>query len=197
MQRVLGYSAMEVGLGFLPVSLIIGALSLGFSARLNMRFGPRAVLLPGLAMCVVGLLLFSRVPVHGTYAVDLLPSMLLFGVGAGLSFPALTILAMSGATSSDAGLASGLINTTLQVGGALGLSILAALSTSRTNGLLAGGEDTATALTGGYHAGFAVAAAFVGAAILLAITVLRPPAAVVPDMVAVGEEPPELTADAA
>jgi EmrB/QacA subfamily drug resistance transporter len=180
MQRVLGYSAMEVGLAFLPVSSIIGALSLGFSARLNIRYGPRAVLLPGLVLCVAGLMLLSRAPVHGNYVIDLLPSMVMFGIGAGLSFPALTILAMSGATSSDAGLASGLINTSLQVGGALGLSILATLSTAHTNGLLAGGQDAASALTSGYHVGFSVAAALVAVAVLLAITVLRPQVAAEP-----------------
>ena len=177
MQRVLDYSALQVGLAFLPASTIIGALSLGFSARLNMRFGPRAVLLPGLVACAVGLLLLARVPVAGGYVVDLMPSMVLFGVGAGLSFPALTILAMSEASPADAGLMSGLINTALQVGGALGLSVLATLSTSHTDELTAAGSDVASALTGGYRLGFVVAASLLGAAVVLAITVLRPPAA--------------------
>src|SRR4051794_969168 len=132
LQRVLGYDALEVGLAFLPVTVIIGTLSLGFSARLNMRFGARATLLPGLVSIGAGLLFFSRTPVDASYLTDVLPAMVLLGVGAGLSFPSLMTLAMSGATPSDSGLASGLVNTTLQVGGALGLAVLATLSTTRT-----------------------------------------------------------------
>jgi hypothetical protein len=143
-------------------------------SRLNTHFGPRAVLIPGLGLCIVGLVLLSRVPVHGGYVVDLLPSMLLFGLGAGLSFPALTIVAMADATPDDAGLVSGLINTALQVGGALGLSVLATLSAARTGSLLAGGEDSAAALTGGYHLGFTVAVILVVAAAVVAVAALRP-----------------------
>jgi sugar phosphate permease len=113
------------------------------------------------------------VPVDGTYVADLLPSMVMFGIGAGLSFPSLMTLAMSGATRSDAGLASGLVNTSLQVGGALGLAILATLATSRTEDLLASGEPTASALTDGYQLAFIVAAGLVVAAIVIALTVLR------------------------
>jgi EmrB/QacA subfamily drug resistance transporter len=173
LQRVLGYDAVETGLAFLPVSALIGVLSLGFSARLNLRFGARATLLPGLVLLVAGLLLFARAPVDGGYVVDLLPAMVLFGIGAGLAFPSLTTLAMSGATQSDSGLASGLINTSLQVGGALGLAILATLATDRTDSLLADGESPASALTGGYHLAFIVAAGLVVAAIVLALAVLR------------------------
>jgi EmrB/QacA subfamily drug resistance transporter len=173
LQRVLGYDAVETGLAFLPVSGLIGVLSLGFSARLNLRFGARATLLPGLVLLVAGLLLFARAPVDGGYVVDLLPAMVLFGIGAGLAFPSLTTLAMSGATRSDSGLASGLINTSLQVGGALGLAILATLATDRTDSLLADGDSTASALTGGYHLAFVVAAGLVVAAIGLALAVLR------------------------
>ena len=120
LQRVLGYDAIEIGLAFLPVSLGIGILSLGFSARLVMRFGPRAVLLAGLASIAGGLALFSQVPVDGRYVTDVLPAMLLIGAGGGLSFPALMALAMTGATAEDSGLLSGLVNTTQQVGAALG-----------------------------------------------------------------------------
>ena len=125
MQRVLGYSAIGTGVAFLPVSLAIGIFSLGFSARLNNRFGAKATLLPGLTMVALALIWLTRVPVGASYLTDLLPSMLLLGVGAGLSFPSLMTLAMSGATESDSGLASGLVNTTMQVGGALGLAVLA------------------------------------------------------------------------
>jgi EmrB/QacA subfamily drug resistance transporter len=174
MQRVLGYDALEIGLAFLPVALLIGILSLGFSARLNNRFGARATLIPGLALLVVGLVIFTQVPVNGSYVPDILPSMVLLGVGAGLSFPSLMTLAMSGATQSDSGLASGLVNTSLQVGGALGLAVLATLSTTRSDTLLASGEPTASALTSGYHLAFVIAAGLVVAAVAVALTVLEP-----------------------
>jgi MFS family permease len=174
MQRVLGYDAIETGLAFLPVAVLIGALSLAVTPRLTMRFGERPVLLVGLALAIAGLALFARVPEEAAYAADILPSMLLIGGGAGLSFPSLMNLAMSGATPADAGLVSGLVNTSLQVGGALGLAVLATLSASRTEGLLAEGDSTAAALTGGYALAFIVAASLVGVALLIAATVLRP-----------------------
>jgi MFS family permease len=172
---VLGYSAIGTGVAFLPVSLGIGVLSLGFSARLNTRFGPKATLLPGLLMLALGLAWMTRAPVGAAYATDLLPSMLLLGVGAGLSFPSLMTLAMSGATPEDSGLASGLVNTTVQVGGALGLAVLATLSSTRTSHLLALGYTRPAALTDGYHlawvisAGIAVTALGIGATVLKAV----------------------------
>jgi MFS family permease len=175
MQRVLGYDALETGLAFLPVSMGIGLLSLGFSARLNLRFGERAVLLPGLVLLVVGLGWLTRVPADAGYVVDLLPSMVLLGVGAGLTFPALSTLAMSGATPSDAGLASGLLNTTVQVGGAVGLAVLATLSTEETASRLASGETASHALTAGYQLAFTIAAVLLVVAIVVAATVLKPP----------------------
>ncbi|MGH9137283.1 MAG: MFS transporter [Acidimicrobiales bacterium] len=174
LQRVLGYDAVQVGLAFLPVAVAIGALSLGLAERLNTRYGPVPVLLPGLASIVAGLALFARAPVDANYVVDVLPVMVLLGVGGGLSFPTLMNLAMSGATDEDSGLASGLVNTTQQVGGALGLAVLATLSTSRTDQLLDGGETTAAALTGGFHLAFAVGAVLVVAGIVLAAVLLRP-----------------------
>lgn len=131
MQRVLGYSAVLTGLAFLPVSAGIGVLSLGFSAKLNYRFGPKATLLPGLALLVAGLAWLARAPVDAVYTTDVLPSMVLLGIGAGVSLPSLMTLSMSGASPSDSGLASGLVNTTVQVGGALGLAMLATLSAGR------------------------------------------------------------------
>jgi EmrB/QacA subfamily drug resistance transporter len=173
LQRVLGYDAIETGVAFLPVSLTIGVLSLGFSARLNMRFGAKATLLPGLVLIVAGLALFSRAPVDGNYAVDVLPVMFLLGIGAGLAFPSLMTLGMSGATQSDSGLASGLVNTSLQVGGALGLAVLATLSSTRSQNMLDDGEGRLSALTSGYHLAFVIGAALVAVAVVVAAFVLE------------------------
>jgi len=175
LERVLGMDPVEIGLAFLPVSVGIGALSLGFSDRLIMRFGAKTTLIPGLLMILGGLLLFARVPVDGDYVTDVLPSAILFGVGAGVSFPSMVTLAMSGATPSDSGLASGLVNTTQQVGGALGLSLLATLSATRSDGLIERGEATAAALTEGYQLAFATAAGLVALAIVIAAVVLQRP----------------------
>src|SRR5262245_13974160 len=173
LQRVLGYGAIEVGLSFLPVALLIGALSVGISARLIMRFGATATLLPGLGLIAIALALFARVPVDGQYVVDVLPSMLLIGVGGGLVFPSLFTLALSSAGPSDSGLASGLVNTSQQVGGALGLAILASLSTTRSDKLLESGDSTSSALTSGYQVAFALGAVLVLVAIALTATLLR------------------------
>jgi EmrB/QacA subfamily drug resistance transporter len=174
LQRVLGYSPLEIGFAFLPTTIIMGSLSLRYSEALIMRFGARATLRPGLVLIGIGLLLFARAPVDGSYVVDVLPVMVLLGVGIGVSFPSLMTLSMSGATPSDAGLASGLVNTTVQVGAALGLAVLATLSATRSDDLVASGESTAAALTGGYHFAFVIGAALVGVALAIALTVLKP-----------------------
>ena len=178
LQRILGFDAIETGLAFLPVSTLIGVMSLGVSARLNLRFGPRATLLPGLVMVAVALAYFSRAPVDGHYVADVLPVVVLLGAGAGLVFPALTTISMSGVGPHDAGLASGVVNTSMQVGGAFGLAVLATLATDRTETLRSHGDSVASALTGGYQLAFLVAAGLVGAAILVSAFVLRsdPPA---------------------
>ena len=176
LRRVLRYDALEIGLAFLPVTITMGTLSIRYSERLVMRFGARSTLLPGLALVAAGLILFARVPVNGSYVKDVLPTMILLGTGVGSCFPALMTIAMSGATRSDAGLASGLVNTTAQVGGALGLAVLATLSTSRSNHLIASGKSTAAALTSGYHLAFWIAAALVLAAAAVAVTVIKPAA---------------------
>ncbi|MDP9228871.1 MAG: MFS transporter [Actinomycetota bacterium] len=172
MERVLGYGPLEIGLAFLPVALGIGILSLGFSERLNMRFGAKATLVPGLVLMMAGIALFSRAPVDAGYLIDIFPSMLLLGIGAGLSFPSLMTLSMAAATPEDSGLASGLVNTTLQVGGALGLAVLATLSTTRSDELTARGEPLAEALTSGYHLAFYIGVGLIAAAIAVAVTVL-------------------------
>ncbi|MGH3682092.1 MAG: DHA2 family efflux MFS transporter permease subunit, partial [Natronosporangium sp.] len=151
LQRVLDYDPMQTGLAFLPVAVTIAGLSVGLSARLNTRYGARNVMLVGLVLLLAGLLLLTQVPVDGRYAVDFLPSMLLVGLGAGAFFPAVVTLAMSDATADDSGLASGLVNTSQQVGGALGLAVLATVATGRTDRLLASGQSLESALTGGYQ----------------------------------------------
>jgi EmrB/QacA subfamily drug resistance transporter len=174
LQRVLRYDAIEVGLAFLPVALGIAALSLGVAARLMMRIGAKPTLIGGLVLVAAGLILFRGAPVDAGYATDLLPAMVLLGVGAGLVFPALMTLAMSGATPEDSGLASGLVNTTQQVGGALGLAVLATLATTRTASAASHGASTAAALTDGYHLAFTIAAILVLAAIAIGLVLLKP-----------------------
>ncbi len=173
LQRVLGYDALRTGLAFLPTTVVMGALSLRYSERLITRVGARTVLLPGLTLIAVGLALFARVPVHGHYLTDVLPSTILLGAGVGVAFPALATLAMSGATDSDAGLASGLVNTTVQVGAAVGLAVLATLSATRTAHLVGGGLPAVVAQTRGYQFALLVGTALVVAAIVVAVTVVR------------------------
>jgi EmrB/QacA subfamily drug resistance transporter len=173
MQRVLHYDAVEVGLAFLPVALGIAALSLGFAARLIMRFGAKPTLVAGTALAAVALLLFRNAPVHAQYLPDLFPTMVLLGVGAGLAFPSLMTIAMSSATPEDAGIASGLVNTTQQVGGALGLAVLATLSSTHSTNLLGQGDSIASALTSGYHLAFTIGAVLVTVGLVLAIFGLR------------------------
>jgi EmrB/QacA subfamily drug resistance transporter len=172
MQGILGYSPLEVGLAFLPACIVMGTLSLGYAEKLIMGIGPKAALVAGLVAAGAGLLLFARAPVDGTWLVDILPVMLLLGTGAGLAFPALMTLAMSGATESDAGLASGLINTTTQVGGAIGLAVLATLATERTDALLADGESTASALNSGYHLAYLIGAVAIAVAVLATLVIV-------------------------
>ena len=173
MQRVLGYGAAEAGTGMLPAAVVIGTLSVGLSARLIARLGPRNLLMAGLAPIAAGFALLTGLPVAGAYATSLLPTMLLVG-GFGLAFPAMITLAMSGASAADAGVASGLVNTTQQVGAALGVAVLSTLAASRTGHLLASGRPPAAALTGGYHLAFGISAGLTAAALVLAAVVLRP-----------------------
>ena len=160
LQFVLGYSPLQVGLGFLPGNLIMGALSIGISAKLVMRFGFRAPLATGLGLAGLGLLLLARAPVDGSYVVDVLPSMILLGLGAGMAFNPVLLAAMSDVEPQESGLASGIVNTSFMMGGALGLAILASVAASRTSDLLAAGESNAAALTGGYHVAFLIGALF-------------------------------------
>jgi EmrB/QacA subfamily drug resistance transporter len=180
LQRVLGYDALTTGLASVPIALVIGSVSLGLSARLTTRFSARSVLITGLTLLAASLALLARAPVDGVYVVDVLPAFLLLGVGGGLAFPSLMTLAMSGATSSDAGLASGVVTTSTQVGGAFGLAVLATLATAQSDGLLAGGQSAAAALTGGYQLAFGIGAGLILAGLVLAVLVLRPAPAAQP-----------------
>ncbi len=173
LEQVLGYSALEIGLGFLPCTVGMGVLSLRYTETLITRFGASRLLAPGLALIATGLALFALAPVDANYVQHILPSAALLGLGAGIAMPALMTVAMSGATPEDAGLASGLVNTTTQMGAALGLAVLATVSSSRTEGLAAAGESAREALTGGFHVAFLVGAALVVAGIVVALVVTR------------------------
>jgi EmrB/QacA subfamily drug resistance transporter len=173
LQLVLGYSPLQVGLAFLPANLIMGAFSIGLSAKLVMRFGFRKPLATGLALAAAGLLLFVRAPVDGSFLVDVLPSMILLGFGAGIAFNPVLLAAMSDVEPSESGLASGLVNTSFMMGGALGLAVLASVAASRSHSLRVGGAGELSALTGGYHVAFLVGAAFAAAAAVIGGTLLR------------------------
>jgi EmrB/QacA subfamily drug resistance transporter len=173
MQRILGYDALQVGLAYLPLTIVMGTMSFRFTGQLNLRYGPEATLVPAMIFVAAGLLWLARSPIDANYVVDLLPAMILIGLGAGLGFPSLMTLAMSGVSESDSGLASGLVNTSLQVGGAIGLAVLATFATERTDGLLADGEPAAEALNSGYHLAYLIGAGLVLVAIVIAFTTLR------------------------
>jgi EmrB/QacA subfamily drug resistance transporter len=173
MQHVLGYGAAATGFAFAPTAVVIGAVSLGVCARLIARFGARSVLLSGLALIVAALAWLVGLPTHGAYPVHLLPALLVFGVGGGLTLPALATLGMADATPADAGVISGLFNTGQQVGGAIGVAALSSLALSHTRRLGSAGRDAASALTGGYHLAFGIGAGLSVAALVLAAAVLR------------------------
>lgn len=174
LQEVLGYDALQTGFAFLPTTLIMGTLSVRFSEPLIMRFGARSCLIVGLVLIAAGLALFAQVPVDGSYWTNVLPSTMLLGSGVGVAFPSLMTLAMSGATKSDAGLASGLVNTTAQVGAAIGLAVLATIAATKTDDLLGAGNPRPEALVGGYEVAFWVASGLVILALIVAVIVLEP-----------------------
>jgi EmrB/QacA subfamily drug resistance transporter len=174
LQRIQGDTPLQTGLAFLPITVVMGTLSVRYAERLAARFAPHTILLPGLTFVAAGMLLFTRIPVHAHYLVDVLPPLVLIGAGFGISMPTLMTLAMSGATPRDAGVASGLVNTTAQVGGALGLAVLATLSSGRTGHLLAGGASRASALVGGYHVAFVVSSGLCLTAVGVVAVLLTP-----------------------
>jgi len=174
MQLVLGYGPMQVGLAFLPANLIMAAFSLGLSAKLVMRFGVRKPIGVGLLLAAAGLALFAFAPVNGSFGSHVLPGMVLLGFGAGMALNPVLLAAMNDVEPSEAGLASGLVNTSFMMGGALGLAVLASLAAARTQGLSEAGAQTAAALTGGYHVAFLLGAGFAALAAVLGLFVLRP-----------------------
>jgi EmrB/QacA subfamily drug resistance transporter len=172
MQLVLGYGPMQVGLAFLPANIITAAFALGLSAKLVTRFGIKKPLGIGLLLVAIGLALFARAPVDGGVMTDILPSMILLGLGAGIACNPLLLAAMSDVAPSESGLASGIFNTACIMGGALGLAILASLSAARTNELLTSGATPPVALTGGYRVAFLLGAVCAGTAALLGVVFL-------------------------
>jgi MFS family permease len=173
LQLVLGYSPLKVGLAFLPANLVMGLLSLGFSAKIVMRYGIKRPLAAGLSLAAIALLLFARAPVDGHFLVDLLPGMILLGIGAGIAFNPVLLAAMSDVSPEESGLASGVVNTSFMMGGALGLAVLASVASSRTDSLTASGESHLAALTGGYHISFLLGAIFALSAAAIGITFMR------------------------
>src|SRR5439155_2679890 len=167
MQFVLGYSPLQIGLAFLPSSLIMAVFSIGLSAKLVMRFGIARPLGIGLGLATAGLALFIRLPVDGNFVTDVLPSMILLGFGAGMAFNPVLLAAMNDVEQTEAGLASGVVNTAFMMGGALGLAVLASVAASRTSNLIDSGEGHLAALTGGYHLAFLVGAIFAATAATL------------------------------
>jgi EmrB/QacA subfamily drug resistance transporter len=176
LQVVLHYEPLQVGLAFLPGNLVMAVFSVGISAKLVMRYGLRAPLVTGLSLAGIGLLLLVRAPIDGNYLVDVFPSMVLLGVGAGIAFNPMIIVAMTDVEPERSGLASGLVNTSFMMGGALGLAVLASLAAARTGFALAAGVPQVAALNDGYHAAFAIGAAFALGAALLGYKMLRIPA---------------------
>ena len=173
LQLVLGYSPLQVGLAFLPTNLIMAAFSLGVSAKLVMRFGIKPPLAAGLLCAAAGLLLFARAPVDGSFAIDVLPPMLLLGLGAGIAFNPVLMAAMNEVAPSDSGLASGIVNTSFMMGGALGLAVLASMAAARTDTLLAGGAEHLVALNSGYHLAFLGGALFAALAAVAGLVFMR------------------------
>ena len=175
LRRVLGYTAVETGLAFLPVTVSIGALSLGWSARITTRFGPYAVVIGGLIMASFGLAILAVAPGDAPYLMTMFPSMLLLGIGLGGSFPSLMIFAMADATPENSGVTSGIVNTTSEVGGAFGLAVLATIASWKIGVLRAGGATEIAALSGAYRFTFSAATVCLIVAAVVAVTVLRDP----------------------
>lgn len=168
LQRGLGYGSMAAGFGFVPIAVVIAAVSLCLTTRLVTRYGPRAVLCAGLALVVVAFAMLSFARADGTYVADFLPASLVMGTGFGLAAPALMVLGMAAVPPAESGVASGLFNTTQQLGGAIGLTVLSALGNARRHALAAAGHGGAAVTIGGYHAAFLAAGLLALSALLVA-----------------------------
>ena len=177
MQRVLGYGSLQTGLAFLPATLLLGALSYSATARIVGRFGVKPIMVVGMSLMALSLALFARAPVGGSFAVDVLPGMVLLGFGASFAFLTVILASVQGVPEDQAGLASGLVNTSQQMGGALGLAVLASLAASRTEGLVEAGSEPVAALNAGFHAAFLLGAILVAVGVGVAATLLRLPKA--------------------
>jgi EmrB/QacA subfamily drug resistance transporter len=188
-EKVLHYSPLKIGFAFLPITILMGTISVRYSDRLVTRYGGRPLCVLGLSLIGVSLVLLAFAPVGGGYWQHLFPSFTLMGLGAGLGFPPLIGLAMTGVAPEDAGLASGLVNTTAQVGGALGLAVLASVTSARTDHLLNAGRSNAAALTGGYHVGFWIAAGLILVGVIVAAVLFETPNTVVEQAEAALDEP--------
>ncbi|MFL5946817.1 MAG: MFS transporter [Gaiellaceae bacterium] len=173
LQLVLGYSPLETGLAFLPGNVIMGALSIGLSAELVMRYGIKKPLAAGLLFASAGLALLVRAPVDGSFIVDVLPSMILLGLGAGMAFNPVLLAAMGDVDPAESGLASGVVNTAFMMGGAVGLAVLASVAALRTNTLVDAGHTHVAALTGGYHLAFLIGAVFAASAAVVGTALIR------------------------
>jgi MFS family permease len=173
LQQVLGYNSLQAGLGFIPIAVVIAAVSLGLSARIIGRIGQRPALVVGLALIATAFILLCFARPDGTYIIDFLPASLVMGLGFGLAGPAVMGLGMASVDPSRSGVASGLFNTTQQIGGAVGLAILSAVVTARAASLEAAGNNHTASLTGAYHAAFLVAAILVVCALIIALALPR------------------------
>jgi EmrB/QacA subfamily drug resistance transporter len=174
MQLLLGYTPLQIGLAFLPADLIMAVFSLGLSARIVMRFGIRGPIAIGMLLVGIGLALFARAPLEAQFLPDILPGMLILGLGAGMALNPVLLAAMNDVSPGESGLASGVVNTSFMMGGALGLAVLASLAAGRTAGMEALGIDKSAALGGGYTAAFGVGAVFAVAAAVVSVVMLRP-----------------------
>lgn len=175
MQLVLGYTPLQVGLGFLPANIIMAIFSIWLSAKIVGRFGIKKPLFVGLMTAAFGLALFAFAPTDGTFWLNLFPSMVLLGIGAGMAFNPVLLAAMSDVPQEESGLASGLVNTAFMMGGALGLAVLASLAAWQTSALLASGSEQLAALNGGYHAAFLAGAIFAALAAFLSVALRERP----------------------
>lgn len=174
LEQVLRYDALQIGLAFLPTSLAMAYCSLRLSDKLVMKFGIRAPLATGLTLAAASLALFARAPVNGNYWIDVLPSMILLGIGAGIAFNPVLLAAMGDVEPHESGLASGVVNTSFMMGGALGLAVFVSLSTWRTSSLAADGVAQVEAINGGFQIAFAAGAVVAAAAAVIGGALLRP-----------------------